>query len=71
MEKMIQNIENTLEKHKCDCFDFDKENMILRNINSCSQINKVIPQITGDLFKLNIEYEFTNNYDLIIKKNKL
>jgi len=68
MNEVIDTIEDILSKYNCECFEFDKENMILKNISVCSQINKVVPLITGDLVKRNIEYEFTNNKDIVINK---
>jgi len=68
MNEVIHTIEDILSKYNCECFEFDKENMILKNISVCSQINKVVPLITGDLVKRNIEYEFTNNKDIVINK---
>ena len=67
-----KEINNILTKHKCACFYFDSQNLIIKHNmtieearhNVCN--HSVFVEITGLLLKNNIDYEVTDNNDIKI-----
>ncbi len=67
---IIEEIKNILKHHECQCYQVDEKHHKLTYIglpNTCGTLHPAIAEITGFLILNKINYEMTEDNDIILK----